>query len=173
MNNVIAADIAATVPISDIPSALQRAAQQQLAAKLQAGDEGEGSPTGLTDNETIAHQASRIFALLQSLGWIVNFCSEHPEWFGQGGADEGAEHEWLFNANKLIKQPSDTKLLLNGWGLGTSKDGQYLYVERTGSSGQIHVKAGDEGVVVDIWSDNEDPEVIATAAATYSELERE
>lgn len=40
--------------------------------------------------------------LRDSLGWIVEFCNEHPEWFGEGSPDDGAEYEWLHNARALI-----------------------------------------------------------------------
>lgn len=41
-------------------------------------------------------------AVLASLAWIVEFCLEHPEWFGELDATGGAEHEWLENAKKLV-----------------------------------------------------------------------
>jgi hypothetical protein len=62
---------------------------------------------------------------------------------------------------------------LNGWLVSASPDGQYLYIQRDGSPGQVHLKAEDEGLVVDLWNDHEPMEVVATAAAAYTELERE
>ncbi len=64
---------------------------------------------------------------------------------------------------------------LNGWMLHTSDDGRYLYIERDGAPGQIHVKAEDEGFVVDIWTYDGvgDPACVATTSATYIELEPE
>ena len=63
---------------------------------------------------------------------------------------------------------------LNGWMLHTSDDGRYLYIERDGAPGQIHVKAEDEGFVVDIWPDDEAAaECAASTYAFYAELEPE
>ena len=39
---------------------------------------------------------------------------------------------------------------INGWHVTSSDDGKYLYVELDGAPGQIHIKAEDEGFVVDI-----------------------
>lgn len=46
--------------------------------------------------------ATREQQLQESLAWIVEFCLEHSEWFGEGTADDGAEFEWLENARKLV-----------------------------------------------------------------------
>lgn len=62
---------------------------------------------------------------------------------------------------------------VNGWLVSTSEDGQYLYVTLDGSPGQIHIKAEDEGFVVDIWADGDDGECIASTSASYPELEPE
>ena len=66
---------------------------------------------------------------------------------------------------------------LNGRMLHTSddKDAQYLYIERDGAPGQIHVKAESEGFVVDIWTYDgiDNPNCVATTAALYTELEPE
>jgi hypothetical protein len=43
-------------------------------------------------------------ALLASLGWIVDFCDEHPEWFGATGPDDGVESEWLHAARALVSK---------------------------------------------------------------------
>lgn len=61
---------------------------------------------------------------------------------------------------------------LNGWNLNTSEDGQYLYIEREGKPGQIHVKADDEGFVVDVWTYDgvDEPECVASTYALYDEL---
>lgn len=61
---------------------------------------------------------------------------------------------------------------LNGWLVSTSDDGQYLYIERDGAPGQIHIKAEDEGFVVDLWDANLE-NCVSSAAATYPELEPE
>ena len=45
---------------------------------------------------TITHEAAK------SLAWIVEFCNEHPEWFGEDTPDDGAEYEWLANARKFL-----------------------------------------------------------------------
>lgn len=66
---------------------------------------------------------------------------------------------------------------VNGWHVTASDDGQYLYIELDGAPGQIHVKAEDEGFVVDIWStDSGDGNMTynvsaATCSALYTELE--
>ena len=56
----------------------------------------------MINNADITHQ------LADSLSWIVTFCQEHSEWFGEAGIDtHGAEFEWLKNADNLIKQFND------------------------------------------------------------------
>lgn len=60
---------------------------------------------------------------------------------------------------------------INGWEVTASECGQYLYLSLDGSPGQIHVKAESEGFIVDIWSDDDTPEVYGSAHAFYSELE--
>jgi len=62
---------------------------------------------------------------------------------------------------------------LNGWLIVVSNEGDYLYITRDGSPGQVHVKAEDEGIVVDIWNDHEPPMCVSTTYAHYPELERE
>ena len=62
---------------------------------------------------------------------------------------------------------------INGWHVAASDDGQYLYIELDGAPGQIHVKAEDEGFVVDIWSDDVGPTCVASTSAFYTELEPE
>lgn len=65
---------------------------------------------------------------------------------------------------------------LKGWLVNTSDDGQYIYLQRDGAPGQIHVKAEDEGFVVDIWADDEgtgNDYSVASMSAPYTELERE
>jgi len=51
-----------------------------------------------------SEEVEEIVAVFDSLVWIVTFCNEHPEWFGVGGPDAGAEHEWLAKANKLLEK---------------------------------------------------------------------
>jgi hypothetical protein len=62
---------------------------------------------------------------------------------------------------------------INGWEVTASDCGTYLYLERNGAPGQIHIKAEGEGFVVDIWSSDVGPICVATTCATYSELEPE
>jgi hypothetical protein len=45
--------------------------------------------------------------LVASLAWIVSFCEEHGEWFGDGKPDEGAEFEWLDSAQKLLEKAKE------------------------------------------------------------------
>lgn len=40
---------------------------------------------------------------IEALGWIVDFCDEHPEWFGEGKPEDGAEFEWLEHARELVR----------------------------------------------------------------------
>lgn len=62
---------------------------------------------GLQEGDSIsADELDQIEAVINSLSWIVTFCQEHTEWFGTGTPDEGAEFEWLGNANKLLKEIS-------------------------------------------------------------------
>ena len=60
---------------------------------------------------------------------------------------------------------------LNGWEIFS--DGRYLYICRNSSAGMVQIKAEDEGLVVDLYDDNEEPNCVGTAAATWRELERE
>ena len=65
---------------------------------------------------------------------------------------------------------------IGGWAVTASEDGQHLYIELDGAPGQIHIKAEDEGFVVDIWETHTylgDPQCVATTSATYRELEPE
>lgn len=64
---------------------------------------------------------------------------------------------------------------LNGWMVHPSDHGDYLYVERCGAPGQIHIKAESEGFVVDFWRYDwvGDPRCIPGATVFYSELEPE
>ena len=64
-------------------------------------------------------------------------------------------------------------MVINGWMVTTSDDGQYLYVQLDGSPGQIHIKADDDGFVVGIWNDNEPPQVVSSTYAEYTALDRE
>lgn len=47
--------------------------------------------------------------LYDALAWIVTFCAEHPEWFGDGTPDEGAEFEWLDHAHRLLTKVANTQ----------------------------------------------------------------
>lgn len=71
-------------------------------------------------------------------------------------------------------EPSSVSIawLVGGWQVSTTHDGQYLYIGRDGAPGQIHIKAEDEGFVVDLWDETLE-NCVGSAAATYSELEPE
>jgi hypothetical protein len=67
--------------------------------------------TAWVDNEAdaqlIALMKNNLPALLkavEALAWIVTFCSEHPEWFGEGTPDEGAEYEWLAHSRAALEK---------------------------------------------------------------------
>ena len=62
---------------------------------------------------------------------------------------------------------------IKGWHVTASDDGHYLHIELDGAPGQIHVKAEDEGFVVDVWSNDSEPKCVATTSALYTELEPE
>lgn len=92
----------------------------------------------------------------------------------------GVDVIWMFREQTAKdwyeKLKSVFPLEEKGWLLTTSDDpdGQYLYVQRDGAPGQIHIKAEDEGFVVDIWSANpQDDYSVASTSATYTELEIE
>lgn len=59
----------------------------------------------LVDSQEIINLQAERDALFASLNWVVEFCNEHPEWFGEGTADNGAEFEWLDSARKLTAKP--------------------------------------------------------------------
>ena len=57
---------------------------------------------GLQDGDIIdIEEVEKIVAVTDSLRWIVQFCYEHPDWFGIG--EDSAECEWLTNAGKLLE----------------------------------------------------------------------
>lgn len=62
---------------------------------------------------------------------------------------------------------------IKGWLISTSDDGAYLYIERGSEPGQIHIKVEEEGFVVDIWSNGDDAQCVASAWATYTDLEED
>jgi len=62
---------------------------------------------------------------------------------------------------------------IKGWLVNASDDGKYLYIQRDGAPGQVHVKAEDEGIVVDLYNDDLDTECCASTYALWTELERE
>ena len=64
---------------------------------------------------------------------------------------------------------------IKGWHVTASDDGQYLYIELDGAPGQIHIKAEDEGFIVDVWAYDGigDPTCVASTSALYTELEPE
>ena len=62
---------------------------------------------------------------------------------------------------------------IKGWQISTSDDGQYIYIALDGAPGQIHIKAEDEGFVVDIWADDDEPTCVGSTSALYTELEPE
>lgn len=58
-----------------------------------------------------------------------------------------------------------------GWEVIFSEDEpNRLYVTHEDHPGSIHIKADDEGFVVDVWPDSHE-QVLATCAALYSDLE--
>ena len=62
----------------------------------------------------------------------------------------------------------------NGWKVTTGGDsGQYLYIERDGAPGTIHIKADDEGFVLDVWTADTTPEIAASTCVEYTHLEPE
>lgn len=63
------------------------------------------------------------------------------------------------------------KLEIDGWVIEFNSDNpQYVFLSHEDHPGDIHVKADDEGFVVDVWNE---PgwEVAATLAVTYADLE--
>lgn len=58
----------------------------------------------LFESQQIVNLNAERDALFASLAWIVQFCGEHPEWFGDDGPDEGAEFEWLESARLLVSE---------------------------------------------------------------------
>lgn len=62
---------------------------------------------------------------------------------------------------------------VNGWVFQVSECGNYIYLHKDGYPGSFHIKSDTEGFVVDIWNDNDDPEVEATTFCLYTELEPE
>ncbi len=62
---------------------------------------------------------------------------------------------------------------ISGWKVTAPPDGQYLYIERDGAPGQIHLKAEDEGFVIDLWSDDTEPNCVSSTSALFTELEKE
>lgn len=64
-----------------------------------------------------------------------------------------------------------TTLTHQGWEvLFSSDEPNRLYVTHEDHPGSIHIKADDEGFVVDVWPDSHE-QVLATCAALYSDLE--
>lgn len=63
--------------------------------------------------------------------------------------------------------------LLKGWLIEVIEEGESLTISLDGTPGQIHIKAEDEGFVVDIWNDHDEPLVVASTYAHYHELDRE
>lgn len=61
-----------------------------------------GEPYAWSWKEETARLIAAAPDLLDSLDWIVTFASEHPEWFGDGKPEEGAEFEWLASARALL-----------------------------------------------------------------------
>lgn len=55
------------------------------------------------------------------------------------------------------------------WAISTSADGRYLYIPLDFGKQHLHIKADDEGFVVDAWNEDQD-EVIDSISATYAEL---
>jgi len=65
-------------------------------------------------------------------------------------------------------------MIINGWKVTSGGDnGQYLYIERDGAPGTVHIKADDEGFSIDVWSADNTPEIVASTCAEYTALEPE
>lgn len=62
-------------------------------------------------------------------------------------------------------------MLLKQWVIGHSEDEQYLYIFRCGKPGEIVIKADDQGFVVDLFSEKDKDESVATTWAFFEELE--
>lgn len=142
-------------------------------------------------SETTGHVANR--AVESEVPDCQNyFCigSEGVLWIlGNHGDFEAAEDTakslsidviWMFGEQtamdwlERLSQASPSVLLNDkGWVVTASDDGVYINVERDGSPGQIQIKAEDEGFIADIWSNDEEPICVSSAAASYRELERE
>lgn len=56
-------------------------------------------PDDSIENKADARLIATAPDLEDSLAWIVAFCDEHSEWFGD---ENGAEHEWRENARVLL-----------------------------------------------------------------------
>lgn len=65
------------------------------------------------DIELILPLVREAAALQASLAWIVTFCAEHADWFGDA-SDDGAEHEWWVDACLLVARtlPAQRELAL-------------------------------------------------------------
>lgn len=69
------------------------------------------------------------------------------------------------------KHPDSNFFMLRRWHVAVSPLGEYLYVKRLGKPGDIHLKAEDEGFVVDMWNDSKDcPECIDSMMVGYEDL---
>lgn len=71
------------------------------------------------------------------------------------------------------KQKPNNYLGLKGWSIKASPGGEYLYITKLGKPGDIHVKAEEEGLLVDIWNTPHDdaPECMDSMMVAYSDLE--
>lgn len=54
------------------------------------------------EDEADANLIAAAPELKESLLWIVTFCREHVEWFGDPESDQGAEFDWLDDAETLL-----------------------------------------------------------------------
>lgn len=133
----------------------------------------------------ISPMPEEYFAWLDT-GEIKNLgvCEGYDEAFEKADALP-QNSQWVFSEQGLREMQAEIAnalqdkrrgVELNGWLINDSDDGQYIYLQRDGSPGQIHVKAEDEGFVVDIWADDEgtgSDYSVASTSALYTELERE
>lgn len=82
------------------------------------------------------------------------------------------DYDNVTNFGPLAGPKQNTNFIhIRGWKVQASPDGTYLYVQRVGKAGDIHVKAEDEGFVIDVWNDDRKmPEVMATLCCEYNDL---
>lgn len=83
-----------------------------------------------------------------------------------------AETKAALTAAAIAQQPlnSTYEFRFGAWRIRGYGD-DYLYADRPGLLGEVHIKSEAGGYVVDIWSGGADPEVMSTCWAAYADLE--